>query len=432
MEQTGSHMETEQEVKRNYRHNFLVNALDGASFWFGMSFISGTIILPLYVSHFTSNPILIGLIPVLSTAGYLLPQLFTANVIERAPRKKFYVVNLGFFTERLPIFLLAPSAYFLAVRQPALALLSFFICFAWHTVGAGLVIVSWQDMIAKVIPVNRRGLFFGVTNFVGNGTGVLGALAVTWLINKFTFPNGYVFSFIVAAVLIFLSWVFLALTREPAVHSSKPHISQLTYLRSLPDVLRRDHNFRKYLLAQILSYLSSMAGTFLIIFLVTKWDLTDAQAAGFTIAMQVGIALSNLFFGLLADRKGHKLSLEICYLISAVSLILAILAPSAGWFYLVFFLRGALNGGTFVSGISIVYEFTTAESRPTYLGLANTLPGVAGFIAPLIGGWLAGAASYPAMFALAALLGLASWGVLKFAVAEPRKKNEAAADLLTA
>lgn len=414
----------EAEVKQNYRHNFLVNALDGASFWFGMSFISSTIILPIYVSHFTSNPILIGLIPVLSTAGYLLPQLFTANVIERAPRKKVFVVNLGFFTERLPILLLAPSAYFLAVNQPAAALAAFFALYAWHTFGAGLVIVSWQDMIAKVIPVTRRGLFFGLTNFIGNGTGIIGALVVTWVIRRFPFPNGYVFSFFVASILILLSWVFLALTREPAVHTSKPRVSQTAYFRSLPEVLRRDLNFSKYLLAQILSYLSGMAGTFLIIYLIQEWSLTDAQAAGYTIAMQVGIALGNIFFGLLADRMGHKLSLEICYLISAASLFLAVIARQPWLFYLVFLLRGALNGGTFVSGISIVYEFTSAESRPTYLGLANTLPGVVGFIAPLIAGWLSSRYNYPAMFVLAAVFGLASWAVLRYAVAEPRKKNK--------
>ena len=46
----------QQTIEKNYRWNFLVNSLDGASFWFGMSFISTTIILPLFVSHFTSNP----------------------------------------------------------------------------------------------------------------------------------------------------------------------------------------------------------------------------------------------------------------------------------------------------------------------------------------------------------------------------------------
>jgi MFS family permease len=133
------------------------------------------------------------------------------------------------------------------------------------------------------------------------------------------------------------------------------------------------------------------------------------------------LALANLFFGFLADRKGHKLSLEICMALSALSLVLAIFAPSPLWFFPVFFLRGAVNAGTFISGISIVYEFTDAENRPTYIGLANTIPGVAGAIAPMIGGWLAGAMSYQAMFVLSAVIGATSWVLLRFGVREPRK-----------
>ena len=416
----------QQEIERNFRWNFLVNALDGASFWFGLSFISSTVILPLFVSHFTHNPLLIGLIPLLSTAGYLLPQLFMANTVERAPRKKFFPVNIGFFLERLPIFLLAPMTYFLATSQPALALACFFVLFTWHTFGAGVIIVGWQDMIAKVIPVDRRGRFFGITNFIGNGTGILGALAVPFVLDRSTFPTAYVLAFTAAGGLVFLSWIFLSLTREPAVPSSKPPLSQLNYMRSLPDVLRRDRNFRMYLLSQIIFSLSGMATGFLVVYTVQNWKLPDAQASGFTIALQIGLTLANLLFGFLSDRKGHKLSLEICMMLSVISLGLAIIAPSPLWFFPIFFLRGAVNAGTFISGVSIVYEFTDAETRPTYIGLANTLPGVAAAIAPLIGGWMAGAISYQAMFILAAIIGAFSWVLLRFGVREPRKINPSA------
>jgi MFS family permease len=416
----------QQEIERNFRWNFLVNALDGASFWFGLSFISSTVILPLFVSHFTHNPLLIGLIPLLSTAGYLLPQMFTANTVERAPRKKFFPVNIGFFLERLPIFLLAPMTYFLATSQPTLALVCFFVLYTWHTFGAGVIIVGWQDMIAKIIPVDRRGRFFGITNFIGNGTGILGALAVPFIIDRSTFPTAYVLAFAAAGGLVFLSWIFLSLTREPAVPSNKPPVSHINYMRSLPDVLRRDRNFRMYLLAVIIFSLSGMATGFLVVYTVQNWKLPDGQASGYTIALQVGLTLANLFFGFLADRKGHKLSLEICYLLSTLSLGMAIIAPSPLWFFPIFFLRGAVNAGTFISGVSIVYEFTDAETRPTYIGLANTLPGVAAGIAPLIGGWMAGAISYQAMFILATAIGAISWALLRFAVREPRKMNPSA------
>jgi len=415
--------DAQQYIERNYRWNFLVNSLDGATFWLGMSFFSSTIILPLFVSHFTDNPLFIGLIPFLGWAGVFVPQLFMANAVERAPRKKFFPVTLGFFLERLPVFLLAPATYYLATSQPILALVVFFVLYTWQNFGVGVIIVGWQDMIAKIIPVEKRGRFFGITNFIGNGTGILGAMAVPYVLDKFNFPLGYVFAFTVTAILYFLSWVFLALTREPAVHSRKPKVSQLDYLRSLPEVLRRDRNFRMYLLSQIAFSLSGMATGFLVVYTVQTWNLPDAEASGFMIALQIGLALANLFFGFLADRKGHKLNLEICWLLSVLSLVLAILAPSPLWFFAIFFLRGAVNSATFISGISIVYEFTEAENRPTYIGLANTIPGVAGSIAPLIGGWLAGAMSYQSMFILSAVIGAVSWVILRFGVREPRKIN---------
>jgi MFS family permease len=290
----------------------VVNSLDGASFWFGMSFISAAIILPLYVSRFTSNPLLIGLVPFIATAGTLLPQLFMANIVSRAPRKKYFPVTIGFLLERVPIFLLAPTTYFLAINQPVLALTVFFLLYAWHAVGAGMIIVGWQDMIAKIIPVDRRGRFFGITNFIGNGSGLLGALALPFVLDRFAFPMGYVVIFAVAGVLIFLSWIFIALTREPAVYSRKPPVSQRDYLRALPEVLRRDRNFRMYLLAQLVFALSGMANGFLVVYAVEAWQLSDAQAGGFTIALQLGLSLANLFFGFLADRRGHKWSLEVC------------------------------------------------------------------------------------------------------------------------
>jgi MFS family permease len=415
-----------QEVERNYRRNFLVNVLDGATYWFGFSFIAPTIILPLYISHFTSNPLVIGLVPFVNTAGFLLPQIFTSNFVERAPRKKFFPVNLGFFLERVPVFLFAPSAYFLASNQPILALGAFFLLYTWYCAGAGLIIVGWQDMIAKIIPVVKRGRFFGVTNFIGNAFGILGALAVTYVLDKYTFPRGYVLSFAAAAILIFFSWIFLSLTREPAVYSHKPIVSQLDYLRSLPKVMRQDRNFLKYLLSQIVFSLSGMATGFLIVYSARNWNLPDAEAGGFVIAMQVGQTVSNLAFGFLADRKGHKLLLEISILLSTLSLVLAIIAPVPAWFYLVFFLRGAVVAGTFISGISIVLEFTGPENRPTYIGLANTIPGVAGTVAPLIGGWLAGALNYQWMFIMAAVIGAVSLGLMHFAVQEPRKMGPTA------
>ena len=49
----------DQEVQRSYRHNFLVNVLDGTFFWCGSSLIAASTILPVYVSRLSDSELLI-------------------------------------------------------------------------------------------------------------------------------------------------------------------------------------------------------------------------------------------------------------------------------------------------------------------------------------------------------------------------------------
>ena len=410
----------EREVERNYRHNAIVNILDGTFFWLGASFIASRTILPIYVSHLTDSKLALGLFSMIASTGWLLPQLFTVNWTQRLPRKKVAIVNLGLFTERLPVALLVPAAW-LATRSTTLALVVFFILFAWHWFGAGVVAVSWQDMLAKIIPLDRRGRFFGITNFGGMATGVVGAFAATWVLDHYEFPYDYMICFAVAATFIFISWVFLAFTREPAQVSEGPAVSQKEYWRSLPAVLRSDPNFGRYLISQIVTSLGWMGGGFLAVYAVQRWQLSDGQAGAFTTSMLIGQAVSNLVFGALADRKGHKLGLEVSTVLGAMAVGLASVAPAPTWFHAVFALLGASSAGFMISGIMIAFEFSTPDVRPTYIGLNNTASGIAAGVAPLLGGWLAGAVGYRPLFGAAFVIGMLGWALLRWSVREPRQ-----------
>jgi MFS family permease len=406
------------EIERHYRHNFVVNVLDGTNFWLGYSFIAPSVILPIYVSHFTSNTLIIGLVAVVSSMGYFFPQLFTANWVEQLPLKKIVPVNLGFFLERLPIFLLVPSA-FLAISSPSLALLLFLLLFSWHSFGAGTVAVAWQDMIAKVIPLARRGRFMGITNFGGTATGVIGAVAAAWLLNRYAFPYSYIACFGLASIFIFISWVFLALNREPPVLTRQTVISRQEYWRKLPAVLRSDKNFQRFILSQAVINLGGMAWGFLAVYATRKWGLSDGTVGGYTVALLVGQAAANLLFGLVADRKGYKLVIEISIFLAVLTLLLTVIASSPEWFYMVFVLRGASAAG-FMLAILFVFEFTVPAQRPTYIGLSNTISGIASGIAPILGGWLAAVSGYHWLFLAALSACILGYVLIHWFVKDPR------------
>jgi len=275
-------------------------------------------------------------------------------------------------------------------------------------------------MVAKIIPVQSRGRFFGISNFIGNVSGILGAATVTWLLIKFVFPGGFVISFICASVFIFLSWIFLSLTREPRDPITKPVVSHLDYFKALPKTLRSNPNFQRYILTQIVSTFGAMAGGFLLVYAIERWTLSDGRAATYNIVLLVGQSAANLFLGFLADRKGHKLVLEISILLNISSFIMALLAPSPAWFYAIFALRGMNMAGNFISGLSLPLEFSEPQDRPTFIGLASTLPGVAGTIAPLLAGVLAGAVGYPFLFAITTAIAIVAFGMMKWLVRDPR------------
>jgi MFS family permease len=413
------------QIERDFRHNALAHLLDGAFFWFAMSFIATNTIVPLWISNLTDSTLLIGLGPALHVGGWYLPQLFTANWVQRLERKRVAPVNVGFFTERLPLMLIAPAAL-LAVRSEMLALIAFFFLYAWASVGAGVVAVGWQDLFAKTIPRDRRARLFGLTNFVGMGGGILTAIAAGRLLQSYAFPYGYVLCFAAAGILLMVSWAGLALVREPPSPVTGPRISLRQYWASLPAVLRAHPNFGRFLTSQAAIRLGGMATGFLAVYAVQKWDLPDEQAAVYTMAMLVGQAVSNLPFGFVGDRNGQKLVYELSEIIWLVALVLALVAPSPAWFYVVFVLAGISFSGSYQSGVMIGLEFSSPEERPTFIGLNSTVSGLAAGVAPLLGGWLASQLGYEALFIVAFGMTAAGLASLHWLVTEPRQQPEGA------
>ncbi|MFW5713971.1 MAG: MFS transporter, partial [Brevefilum sp.] len=234
-----------QNNEKNYIWNFTVNLLDGAAFWFGGSFISATTILPLYISKLTPSLVPIGLVSIIVSAGWFLPQLFSARITERFTKMKRITVGWGIFLERLPVWMMMVSA-FLARSSPSLALIVFLISLAWSTFGAGVVAPSWMALLAKIFSPEKRGSFLGTTMFIGVGMGVLGSAASAWLMEQFAFPNSFIILFGIAASFITLSWIFLAMTREPTGEVETHDRNWADYWKDLIRILKSDRNYRRY------------------------------------------------------------------------------------------------------------------------------------------------------------------------------------------
>ncbi len=195
-------------------------------------------------------------------------------------------------------------------------------------------------MLARCFPVERRGRFLGTTFFTGTATGTAAAFLSGRLLEGAPFPNNFAYSFAIAAAAIAISWFLLALTREPLQARSAPRQSMRQFWNEMPRILARDKNFRSFLIARLLLALSDMGVGFVTVAAIDRWNVADRTVGGFTAALLLGQTAGNLFFGLLSDRRGHKLSLEFAGLLTFLLFSLAWLAPDPIWYFGVFALLG--------------------------------------------------------------------------------------------
>ncbi len=418
-----SEAEIQAELSRNYSWNFLFNMLEGASYKFGVSFISSSTILPLFITKLTPTPLLpIGLIGVIAQGGWFLPQLFMARLVGRLPYQKPVVIKLGLFIERIPCWIMALSAL-VAVQNPTAAMILFLIAYTWLNLGSGSIAVFWQEMVARLFPPNRRGRLFGLTNFIGGGLGVVGAGISARLLASTPFPNNFFYTFLVAASGIFFSWVLLSLTRETAHTITLPHQNNREFFRALPNLLREDSNFERFFIARLLLALGGMGAGFITAAALQRWQISDGTVGLYTTFVLGGETMGHVIFGLMGDRFGNKRGLAVGALLSTLAYFLAWVAPHPSWYFVVFLLQGAALGAALTAGLTLVMEFGKPDQRPAYIGLVSTSIGVVATLAPLLGAVFANL-SYNVLFALSAAISAVSFVLLAWWVKEPRRSSE--------
>ena len=411
------------EKDRNW--NFTVNVLDNMFYALAISLVSQETIMPLLVSRLTDSTIAVGMIQAIFSLSFLLPQLLVANHAQGLKRKLPFVMLLSGLLQRLPYPLIGLALLLFAVEAPGLALALFYIGIAAAALGGGVVTPAWFTMIGKVIPVRRRGIFFGLADGGGLLMGIVGAYFVGRILDAVAYPGNFTLLFLIAGAPLAISWIALSLTREPESDDIKQAVPLRHYLKQLPAILSAHGNYRRFLVGYALLSLSMMAVSFFIILANLRFELSGADV-GLINAIFIGSqALMRLLFGWLGDRWGHKRNLALSAASMALAAIIALNATSVlGLLPAFICLAGAISSDS-VSRFNIVLEFATPAEQPTFIGLTNTLIAPFTFAGPILAGWLAATFDINALFVVSLICGLGGAALLFWWVREPRLNGPA-------
>jgi MFS family permease len=419
-------------VALHARRNFSLNVIEGGLFMFGINMMSSYTVLPYFVKQFSDQQLYQGLIPTIANIGWLLPGLFVAPYIAQLWTRKTPMLVASFF-ERIPWLLMGVWLFMGNTFTPSTTLMVFFGLYTMHTFSAGATAVIWQDYIGRVIPAQRWGTFFGMQSGLGSLLGVAGAAVATQvlagqaitvagvhLLGSYTFPFSIgVLSLICFSCLV-VSFVFLLFTVEPRI-PPQPKQPIWDSVKQMPHILRQDHMFRTYLLARTGVSLGILGHSFVMAAVLNRFQSAGEMVGAFTVVLSAAQALGNFGLGALADRWGHKHVLVLSGFIGALSLLLAWVAPTEWWYFVIFVCGGIAMAGYQLSSFSIVMLFSTSELRPLYIATANTFNVPVMALAPIGAGWLAGEMGFIGLFVLLAVFGVIGALVLQWKVTLPQK-----------
>jgi MFS family permease len=410
------------EHQKNLRFNFTVNVLDGGFFGAALGFASFITIIPLFVSQFTDSAVLIGLIPAIHAVGWQLPQLFTAQRVSKLSRYKNMALMMS-LNERLPFLGLAIVAWYSPQIGVKWSLILIFILLIWQGFGGGFTATAWQSLIAKIIPVNLYGRFFGIQSSAVTFLMAIGAILAGLVLSAYYYPLDFTLCFLFASVAMAISLFFIALTKEESIPPVSTAASdESSFREKLKGILRTDKDFRWYLLSRMLTQFATMGFAFYTIYAVREFGV-DERLIGFLTGLLLFTEVAvNPLMGWLGDRRGHLHTLQIGIIATIASVLLAMGAQGVAWFFPIFILAGIANVAAWTVPLSMTLEFGSESQRPAYIGLANTLVAPSTFIAPILAGLLIDNVSYQIAFLASAIAGVATLLVLVIGVKDPRKR----------
>ena len=430
--------------ERAYRWNFTLMGLDFSLFSFGLSFTSASVVLPLFIHHLTASNLALGAIPAAQAAGGQIVPLFTAGYTEGLRYKKPFILGWTVL-ERAPYLALAVLTPLLALSHPDALLWTLLAMLFLGNFAGGITFSAWLDMIARMLPADWRGRLFGLSSAFAGLLGIAGGAVAATLLARESWPTAFALCFACTFACLIVSFVCLALVREPEPEPDRrpePHArsggsariegearvsglgEQSALLGRLRVLLREDPNFVRYIWANGLLVASGVATAFYDIAAKRWFALSDAQAGLYAVVLLLATTLGNVLWGYLGDRHGHKRVVEAGALCTVLAALLAAVSRDPGWgpvaFGAVFEASGFGASALQLATLTFVTDFAPAARRPTYIGLASAARAPFAIAPPLLAGLLADRLGYGAVFLAAAGLATAGGLLILRGVRDPR------------
>ncbi|HEY1447142.1 MAG TPA: MFS transporter [Caulobacteraceae bacterium] len=415
-----------EKLPRNFAGHFLHGMLGMT----GFRLFNAPTFLPAYLYLLSGSAFVVGLGQSLQQLGGVVSPVIGATQIEHRKRVLPVAMLMGTLM-RIQILGVALAGFFLHGQALLIAVLAFLFLLGLFS---GPQQVAFQLLLAKVIPISRRGLLQAVRNVTGGAiAAALAWVAGHYIIQRNLFGNGYGTTFLLAFVLTSLGLTALRiLMREPEPPTTRAKSRLADRVREFPVLLTQDRGFMYFMIAQTLATTARVAAPFYILFAGRSMALDGKNLGLVSLAFLGADTVTNLGWGLAGDRFGFRVAFiaSLVFWIAATALLMAAPVVRTGLdartlIFMAFFGLGAAQSGFLMSSQTMVLEFGARDDMAMRLALTSTAQGAMSAIGPLAGGLIAATLGYEVLFGVSIGFLTTALVILLTLVEEPRFRGVA-------
>ncbi len=376
-----------------------------------MSMIDLNTVFPALIAELTGSKVIFGLLyTVMLGAPLVFNLLFSHHMKSKAYKKKYLLI--GIYLRSMAFLGMALSIRFYGAANPGLAVSSLFLWVFFFSVSAGFAGIAYSDVLGKVIAGRQRVKLFAVKQFFASIASLAGGFLVSGLFaqNTLRFPDNYALTLFIGFLGLAIASLGFFLIREPAAQRLPETGQNLwAYIREVPNILRRDVRFRRFIIVENLTSFSVMALPFYMVYAKETFALDSSYIGKYLLVQVAGTILSNFVWGALAGRTDSRRVVRTCIHMGAAIPIAAIFLArtNADLFGLVFFMLGFIISGRKIGFEPYLLDIAPEQMRTQYLGIRGTL-NIFIVVLPLLGGLLITWLGYMPVFVLVSLAMLLS------------------------
>lgn len=402
----------------------------------------------LYGSALGANNSQIGLITALPNLSANILQMPGAALTERLGRRK-RLVFLGSFWLR---FIWIPAVFVPLFYTGYQAVYMFIALLTLRGIFASLTVPAWTSLMADITPYRIRGSFFATRNIVINVAAFAVPILAGYLINGLVFPAGYQIGAVGAFVAGLLSLYFFARIPEPPMVRIKAGVEGDAEtgpeddatgapggagfkpgLKGLVEMFRANRKFAAFNNSSMLwNFAVYVPAGLFPVFFVKALGGSESQWGIMTALVSLTTIIGQRYWGTLADRFGNRNIMVLTGVVNALLPVMWALIGAPGYVAVIQLLAGFGWAGYNLGNFNLLLEVTPDHGRTHFVGVYNTLNGLAQSVGPLVGGVLADLAGIRFVFMFSFILRMVAWYMFKRTVQDRAARQISPADLLPA